>query len=127
MLTREEWLERYRAYMLSRCPGLDDETLAELTSHEVYDDLVGDYPENPEQAIDNELEGRENPYLSFYPLKDEEFHRRLRADAVSNLATVKALLRIAPPALLERLDERAAGYERLIREYDAYLAGIVPL
>lgn len=65
MLTREEWLQRYQLHMLSRCPGLDDETLAELTSQDVYDDLVDKYPDDPEQAIDNELEGCEQPYRSW--------------------------------------------------------------
>lgn len=55
------------------------------------------------------------------PLTDEAFHRRLRADAASELARVKTLVLLAPPQLLEGLDQRAAGLERLIREYDAYL------
>lgn len=62
MLTRDEWLQRYRAYMHTRWPGLDEESLAELTSREVYDDLSCDYPDNPEQAIDNELGGFEGAY-----------------------------------------------------------------
>jgi hypothetical protein len=64
MLKRDEWLKRYRVHMLSRCPEVEEGTLAELTSNEVYSDLVGDYPDNPERAIDDELEGCESTYGS---------------------------------------------------------------
>lgn len=40
-------------------------------------------------------------------LTDEEFHRRMRADAASELARVRTLVLVSPPELLEWLDERS--------------------
>jgi hypothetical protein len=52
----------------------------------------------------------------------EEFTRRLRADAVSQLAWVTTLARMLPPVFLAYLDERAARLESMIRQYDDDLA-----
>lgn len=54
----------------------------------------------------------------------EAFARRRRADAAAELARVKTVLYLAPSECLERLNERAAGLEYVIREYDAYLASV---
>lgn len=56
MVSQAEWMRRYRAELQKRRPHLEDDELDSLTGDEVYADLRDRYPEEPERAIDVEVD-----------------------------------------------------------------------
>jgi hypothetical protein len=54
-LERNEWLRRYRARWLERRPSLTTEEIDEFADIEAHEALSADYPDNPEQAVDDEI------------------------------------------------------------------------
>jgi hypothetical protein len=69
-LPRDEWLRRYRAELNGRCPTLTEEELAEYANIEAHEALSGEYPDNPERAVDDEIEDWTN--------EDASDHRNVR-------------------------------------------------
>ena len=55
-MNRDEWLRRYRARLLECEPSLSKEELEEVAGIEAHEALSAEYPNNPEQAVDDERE-----------------------------------------------------------------------
>lgn len=55
-MDREEWLRRYRARFAERKPALTSGKLDELAGVDSFFELAPDYPDNPEQAVDDEID-----------------------------------------------------------------------
>lgn len=53
-MDRDEWLRRFRARLLKRNPSIPDDVLAAVAGMEAYEALSAAYPDNPEQAVDDE-------------------------------------------------------------------------
>ena len=51
-----EWLRRYIARWRERKPHMADQALTEWTQ-DAHEALSGEYPDRPEQAVDDELDG----------------------------------------------------------------------
>jgi hypothetical protein len=67
MMDRNEWLRRYRARLLERRPSLTGEELDELANIEAHEALSADYPDNPERAVDDELDSEQAPDVARAP------------------------------------------------------------
>jgi hypothetical protein len=52
-MSREEWLRRYRAHYKSRKPDLPEEYLDDIVTIEAHEALSGEYPNDPERAVDD--------------------------------------------------------------------------
>lgn len=55
-MDRNEWLHRYRVHWLKRRPEITSEELGEWANGEAHEALSAEYPDNPEKAVDDELE-----------------------------------------------------------------------
>jgi hypothetical protein len=53
-MDREEWIRRFRARLLERNPSMAADVLAGIAGSEAYDALSAHYPDNPEDAVDDE-------------------------------------------------------------------------
>jgi len=53
-LSPEEWLRRFRARLLERNPSITDDVLIKVAGIEAYETLNARYPDNPENAVDDD-------------------------------------------------------------------------
>jgi hypothetical protein len=57
VMDREEWLRRFRARLLERNPSMAADVLAGIAGTEAYETLGGKYPDNPEDAVEDDTSG----------------------------------------------------------------------
>ena len=55
-MDRDEWLRRFRARLLERNPAIPVDVLAGMAGIEAYESLSAKYPDNPENAVDDEAD-----------------------------------------------------------------------
>ena len=53
-MDRDEWLRRFRARLMERNPSIPADVLAGVAGTEAYESLSAKYPDNPENAVDDE-------------------------------------------------------------------------
>ena len=57
-MDREEWIRRFRARLLERNPSMAADVLAGIAGPEAYETLSAHYPDNPEDAVNDETNKR---------------------------------------------------------------------